>query len=154
MNGNKQNEFLVTKRSYTNFHLSMEYKLVGKDGFVNGGVQFRSERIANPPNEMKGYQADIGAGHSGCLYDESRRNKFDARGTDEQIKRIEKAGDWNRYEIIGAGPHIQIILNGEKTVDYTEADSAIPQEGFIGLQIHGGNKAEISFRNISIGETK
>jgi len=37
-------------------------------------------------------------------------------------------------------------------VDYTEPDAAIPQSGLIGLQIHGGNKAEVSFRNIAIQE--
>jgi HEAT repeat protein len=89
MAGNPRNEFLATKRSYRNFVLRLEYRLIGTEGFVNGGVQVRSVRIAQPPNEMSGYQADIGAGHSGCLYDESRRKKFLARGTDEQIKRLE-----------------------------------------------------------------
>ena len=85
MNGNPQNEFLATLRSYTNFVLRLEYKLVGTEGFVNSGVQFRSVRLSHPPNEMKGYQADIGAGHSGCLYDESRREKFLARASDDTI---------------------------------------------------------------------
>ena len=76
MEGNPQNEFLATTKSYRNFHLKLEYKLVGTEGFVNGGVQFRSKRIPKPPNEMSGFQADIGAGYSGCLYDESRRRKM------------------------------------------------------------------------------
>ena len=119
---------------------------------VNSGVQFRSVRVSNPPNEMRGYQADIGAGQSGCLYDESRRNNYLARCSDDTIKRLEKAGDWNRYEVRGEGTHLQIWLNGEKTVDYTETDATIPQTGLIALQIHGGNKAEICFRNIRIQE--
>jgi hypothetical protein len=47
---------------------------------------------------------------------------------------------------------MQIWLNGEKTVDYTEPDAGIPQAGLIGLQIHGGNKAEVSFRNLTLQE--
>ena len=129
MRGNPRNEFLATARSYTNFVLRLEYKLVGTEGFINGGVQFRSVRVSNPPNEMSGYQADIGAGYSGCLYDESRRNKFLAQGDEKLIKRLEKPGDWNRYELRCEGTHIQIWLNGEKTVDYSEADTAIPQSG-------------------------
>jgi hypothetical protein len=152
MNGNPRNEFLATVRKYTNFVLRLEYKLIGTEGFVNSGVQFRSVRVSNPPNEMNGYQADIGAGHSGCLYDESRRNTFLARPSEETIKRLEKAGDWNRYEVRCEEKDIQIWLNGEKTVDYTEPDAAIPQSGLIGLQIHGGNKAEVSFRSITIQE--
>src|SRR6185369_1993268 len=73
--GNPQNEFLATKESYGDFVLKVEYKLVGTEGFVNSGVQFRSRRIPQPANEMSGYQADIGVGYSGSLYDESRRNK-------------------------------------------------------------------------------
>ncbi len=150
--GNPRNEFLATARSYTNFVLRLEYKLTGTEGFINSGVQFHSVRVVQPPNEMSGYQADIGAGYSGCLYDESRRNKFLARASEEQVKRLERLSDWNRYEVRCQGPRIQILLNGEKTVDYTEPDAAIPHAGLIGLQIHGGSKAEVCFRNIVIEE--
>jgi hypothetical protein len=149
--GNPRNEFLVTKQKYFNFRLKLEYKLIGTEGFVNGGVQFRSVRIAQPAHEMSGYQADIGAGHSGSLYDESRRKKFLARATDEQLKRLEKPGEWNRYEIRCEGPRVQLFLNGEKTVDYTETEPAIAAaDGLIALQIHGNCAAEIAFRNLTL----
>ena len=152
LNGNPRNEFLATQKRYTNFHLRLEYKLVGTEGFVNGGVQFRSQRIANPPNEMSGFQADIGAGYSGCLYDESRRNRMLVMADTNRVARIERAGDWNSYEIIARGPEIQILLNGQHTVSWVERDPAIDTEGVIALQIHGSCKAEISFRNITIEE--
>lgn len=152
LEGNPQNEFLATKKSYRDFVLKLEYKLRGTEGFVNGGVQFRSKRIANPPNEMSGYQADIGAGYSGFLYDESRRNKMLAEGDKEAIQKIEKPGDWNTYEIRCQGPRVVLTLNGAQTVDYTETQEGIEREGLIALQIHGGCKAEIAFRNITIEE--
>jgi hypothetical protein len=37
-------------------------------------------------------------------------------------------------------------------VDYTEPEATIPHAGLIGLQIHGGAKSEVSFRNITIVE--
>lgn len=161
MAGNPRNEFLTTKRSFYNFRLTLEYKLVGTEGFVNGGVQFRSLRATNPPNEMIGYQADIGHGHTGSLYDESRRKKFLARaGTgvgaygvkaDTEIAELEKKGEWNKYEIRAEGPRITIFLNGKATLDYTETDPSIDDAyGLIGLQIHGNCKAEIRFRNITL----
>ncbi len=153
LQGNAQNEFLATLRGYTNFVLSLEYKLVGTSGFINGGVQFHSVRLKDPAHEMAGFQADIGAGYSGCLYDESRRNKFLSRPAESQVAELEKANDWNRYEVRCMGPRIQIVLNGVKTVDYTETDSAIPLSGLVALQIHGNSNAEISFRNIVIQET-
>ena len=150
MQGNPRNEFLTSTKSYANFVLKLEYKLVGTEGFVNSGVQFRSRRIPKPPNEMKGYQADIGAGFSGALYDESRRNKMLVKPDPELIKKTEKPGDWNSYEIRCEGRRIRLTLNGAQTVDYTEADETLEQEGLIGLQIHGGAKSQVFFRNITI----
>ncbi len=150
--GNPRNEFLATTRRYRDFVLRLEYRLVGTEGFVNGGVQVRSERVQQPPNEMIGYQADIGAGHSGSLYDESRRKSFLARADEAQVKRLEKPGEWNRYEIRCVGPRVEISLNGERTLTYTEKDPAVAPEGLIALQIHGKCKAEIAFRNLAIEE--
>ena len=150
MNGNPRNEFLTSAKSYADFVLKLEYKIVGTEGFVNGGVQIRSRRIPNPAHEMKGYQADIGAGMSGSLYDESRRNKMLVKADPELIKKTEKAGEWNSYEIRCEGLRVQLTLNGVKTADWTETDTTLEQDGLIGLQIHGNCKAEISFRNITL----
>jgi HEAT repeat protein len=153
LEGNPRNEFLATTKPYRNFVLRLEYKLVGTEGFVNSGVQFRSVRVEQPPNEMSGYQADIGAGHSGSLYDETRRRKFLARAPAGQVARLEKEGDWNQYEIRCEGPRIELKLNGEKTLSYVEPDASIAQQnGVVALQIHGKCKAEIEFRNIVIEE--
>jgi putative membrane-bound dehydrogenase-like protein len=152
LNGNPRNEFLATQKRFTNFHLRLEYKLIGTEGFVNGGVQFRSKRLSNPPNEMSGFQADIGAGFSGCLYDESRRNKMLVLADTNLVTRLERLGDWNSYEVVTRGPEIEIFLNGQRTVSWIERDPAIEKEGVLGLQIHGNNKAEISYRNITLEE--
>jgi hypothetical protein len=146
-----QNEFLATARSYTNFVLRLEFKLTGTEGFVNGGVQFRSQRRKGD-SEMIGYQADIGEGWFGSLYDESRRNKLMAKADEAAVKRAVKAGEWNRYEIRCEGRRIVLKINGVQTVDYTEADATIPQWGRIGLQVHGGGVTEASYRAITIEE--
>lgn len=152
LQGNKQNEFLASKKSFKDFVLKLEWKLVGTEGFVNSGVQIRSRRIDKPANEMKGYQADIGKGYTGCLYDESRRNKMLIKADEKLIQATEKPGDWNLYEIRCEGPRVLLKVNGVQTIDYTEEDKSLEQEGLIGLQIHGGNKAEVFFRNITIEE--
>lgn len=150
LDGNPRNEFLATRASFRNFILRLEYRLVGTEGFVNGGVQLRSRRIAQPPNEMSGYQADIGAGLSGALYDESRRRKVLAAPDKVLIVSVEKPGDWNLYEIHCEGSRIRLVLNGTTTVDYQEQETGIEDRGVFALQIHGKCKAEISFRNLVI----
>ena len=146
----EKNNFLATVQAYENFDLTLQWKLEGTKGFVNGGVQFRSTRIPNH-YEMKGYQADLGAGYDGCLYDESRRNKVLARPDAPTQKKAMKAlGEWNDYRIRAEGPRIQIWLNGVQTVDYTETDAAIPQTGLIAVQIHGNATALVRYRNLRI----
>lgn len=155
--GNPRNEFLTYKSSYKNFILELDYKLICKDGDPNAGIQFRSKRIENPPNEMYGFQADIGSykkGNliSGSLYDESRRKKFLVQSDPKLVKEIEKLEDWNTYKIVANGNSIELYLNGKKTCDYTETDKSIESTGFIGLQIHGNCKAEVYYRNIKVKE--
>ncbi|HTI69797.1 MAG TPA: DUF1080 domain-containing protein [Candidatus Limnocylindria bacterium] len=144
-----QNEFLATIASYTNFVIRLKFKLTGSEGFVNSGVQFRSQRVPNN-SEMNGYQADIGEGWYGCIYDESRRNKVMARPTDDAVKKAVKVGEWNDYEVRAEGRHMVTKMNGVVLVDYTEADESIPQFGRFGLQIHGGGVTEVRFKSIML----
>ena len=146
------NEFLTTTRQYGDFVLRLQFKLEGTEGFINAGVQFRSRRLADPAHEMIGYQADIGAGYWGALYDESRRNVVLATPDQQTILPHVKLDDWNAYEIRAEGRRIRLTLNGQQTVDYTEPDPSIPQTGLIGLQIHGDGKALARYRAITIEE--
>ncbi len=149
-----RNDFLVTTASYGNFVLRLKFKLLGNEGFVNAGVQFRSQRATKPAHEMVGYQADMGAKYWGALYDETRRNKVLAEPDPAIIATVVKLGDWNDYEIRAEGPRIRLSINGRQTVDYTEPDASIPQTGLIGLQVHGGGKAEVHYKDITIEELR
>lgn len=148
-----QNEFLATEKKYENFELRLDAKLVGKGD--NAGIQFRSERIPNH-HEVIGYQCDMGfAGPRpiwGSLYDESRRKDFLAHGDAVTVGKALKKEDWNSFVIRCEGPRVQIWLNGVATVDYTEKDAKIARTGIIALQIHGGEPAVASYRNVRIKE--
>lgn len=147
------NEFLCTEKSYGDFELRLQAKLVGPGN--NAGIQIRSQRKPNH-HECIGYQCDMGDafGRSvwGALYDESRRNRMLAFGDAEKTKAALKPGEWNEFVVRCEGPRIRIWLNGYLTVDYTEADAAIARTGIIGLQIHGGAPAEASYRELKIRE--
>ena len=144
------NDFLCTEEAYGDFILTLKFKLQGKEGFTNAGVQFRSQRLTDPSYEMIGYQADIGPGYYGALYDESRRKEVLAAPDSLTVSKIIRPNQWNDYEIRAEGNRIQLFLNGQKTVDYTEPDATIPQTGIIGLQIHGGGKAVIAYKDLML----
>jgi hypothetical protein len=142
-----RNEFLCTKRDFADFEIRLKFKLLGKG--ANAGVQFRSRRIPNH-HEVKGYQADLGDGWWGSLYDESRRNKVLIGADPAVVKKALKRDDWNDYAVRCQGPRIQIWLNGQQTIDYTEPDDRIERDGLIGLQIHGGGPSEAWYKDLRI----
>jgi hypothetical protein len=147
-----RNEFLATDRQFGDFELRLEYRVdCGAD--CNGGVQFRTARIPNH-HEVIGYQADIGPGFEGGLYDESRRRTMLVKPpADTVAAALAKArGGWNEYVIRCTGPRIRLAINGVDTVDYVEPDATIPREGVIALQLHVGMRGTIRYRNIRITE--
>jgi hypothetical protein len=143
-----RNEFLCTTKTYGDFELRLKVKLLGGEG-ANAGIQFRTRRIPNH-HEVSGYQADMGTGYWGALYDESRRNKV-LKGPDQAtMKRVIKVDDWNDYVIRAEGRRIQIWVNGVQTVDYVEEDPTIETTGVIALQIHGGPPGEAWYKDITL----
>ena len=144
-----ENRFLCSVRRYTNFVLRLEFKLLGTNGFINSGIQFRSERVPGS-EEVSGYQADIGAGYWGSLYDESRRGIVLASANQAAVAAVLKTNDWNQYIIRAEGARIRFWINGYQTIDYTEAAPNIPRYGIIGLQVHAGGLSEASFRKITL----
>jgi hypothetical protein len=146
-----RNEFLCTKATYADFELKVTFKLTGDKEKANAGIQFRTKRIPNH-HEVSGYQADVGQGYWGALYDESRRNKVLAKPDAKVLEKLVKYDDWNEYVIRCEGPRIRLWLNGTLTVDYTEEDEKIDRTGIIGLQIHGGAKAKAYYKSVTIAE--
>lgn len=145
--GLAENHFLSTQEEFGDFELRFEVKLY--DDRANSGVQFRSRRDPHS-TEMIGYQADIGAGVWGGVYDESRRRKFVAPPDPEAVRKAVKVGDWNTYVVRAQGPHITLSINGVTTADYRETDPSIPQTGVIALQVHAGDPFRVEFRNLQI----
>lgn len=146
-----RNEFLCTTRNYTNFVLTLKFKLLGGPA-ANAGIQIRTKRIPNH-HEVSGYQADMGdPAWWGCLYDESRRNKVLAKSDIEKVNQVLKRDDWNEYKIKCEGKRIQLWINGQQTIDYTEMEPNIEDYGVIAVQIHAGPASEAWYKDISIQE--
>ncbi len=144
-----RNEFLTTNKEYADFELRLKFKVKGEG--VNAGVQIRSRRVPNH-HEMIGYQADLGDPWWGCLYDESRRRKVLAGPPKQDRAKPVHRDAWNDYRIRCEGRRIQLWINGQQTVDYTETDESIEQIGLIGLQIHGGPPTEAWYKDVRIKE--
>ncbi len=148
-----ENNFLATKKDYKNYILKLQFKLEGTKGFINSGIQLHSQRNKVAPfYEMVGFQADLGNGLWGSLYDESRRNIILAKADQAAVGKVLRNGGWNDYEIRCKERRITIFLNGLQTIDYTEPRNDFPDAGKIALQIHGEGSSKISFRKITLEE--
>ena len=145
-----RNEFLCTVDDFEDFELRLEFRLLGGPA-ANAGVQFRTQRIPDH-HEVIGYQADMGDGWWGALYDESRRNRVLKAPDFAKVDSVLKRDDWNEYVIRAEGSRIRLAINGLETIDYTEPDKSIPQSGKICVQIHSGPPSEAWYRNIEVVE--
>ena len=142
-----KNQFLSTKEIFDDFELRFKFKMIGKK--VNAGVQFRTKRIPDH-HEVIGYQADMGGKYWGALYDEQRRKTVLAGPDLEKVMKVVNHQDWNEYVVRAKGDHIQLWLNGIKTVDYTEEDPSVEPSGIIALQVHSGGPMEAWYRDIRL----
>src|SRR3546814_11826074 len=105
---------------------------------INSGIQNRSK---DSGADIIGYQADIGNGFWGDIYDEHRRGKL-VGGDVEALKFLLKEDGWNSYIVRVKGDVHELYINGIKACDYIEKDPGIPDKGVIAVQLHGGG-AEI-----------
>ncbi len=142
----KTNSFLITKKNYGNFILRVQMKLRNH----NSGIQFRSEAL---PNWVAaGYQADAAENNYwGCIYEERGKRGILVNGWKDKGEKVVRLKDWNDYEILCDGDHIQVKLNGLVTADIHDT---VRMNGIIALQLHAGPPMEVYFRNLEIRELK
>ena len=138
--GIKRNEFLRSQMIAGDFRLTLQVKLVPDR--ENSGVQFRSESL--PGGEVKGPQADVGAGWWGKLYEEHGRGLLWKKSGEKHVK----AGEWNEYTIEAVGSRVRTWINGKPCVDLE--DAKIARRGLFAFQIHSGGAMEVRFKEIKL----
>ena len=134
----------VKNHDFTNFEWKAEVMTTPGS---NSGMYFHTlfQETGWP---RKGYEVQVNNSHkdpkrTAGLYDVVEN--YDAVATD---------GEWFTLTVRVEGRRIRLTLNGHQTVDYTEPDRSLPVTGLIALQIHGGGKALVRFRNITIEELR
>ena len=138
-----RNLFLWTEKGYSNFIMYCETRLLG----FNSGVQYRS--VVDEEGRMAGYQADMGNGCWGSLYEERLRGVM-VPYNPTLIESVLKKEDWNEYQIVAVADYTILILNGVVTAEINDPEGA--KKGIFGLQLHGGPPQEVAFSNLCIKE--
>ncbi len=138
--GIAHNEFLRSRMVATDFKFSVKVKLTPNK--ENSGIQFRSEEL--PKGEVKGPQADVGAGWWGKLYEEHGRGLLWKESGEKHVK----ADDWNDYVIEAQGSRVRTWINGKLCVDLD--DPKLPRRGIFAFQIHSGGPMEVRFKDLKL----
>ena len=140
------NTFLVYAHPFSDFVLEAKF-ILPKGG--NSGIQYRS-KVTDPAKwVVGGYQADIGAGYWGILYEERGRGILV-----KPVKEVEatiKTEEWNSFVISAEGSKLKQVVNGVTTVDFDDADEKKRSlDGILALQYHAPGNFEIKFKDIRI----
>jgi putative heme-binding domain-containing protein len=138
--GLKNNEFLKNSLLLADFRLVLKVKLT--PNLENSGIQFRSE--VEPSGSVKGYQADVGAGWWGKLYEEHGRALLWDKSGEAHVK----PEDWNTYEIVAVGTKIRTAINGKLCVDLDDPKGM--KQGITAFQLHAGGPTEVRFKDLQL----
>jgi len=133
--GSKGSSFLVTKNSYGNFVLRVEF---WTSDDANSGIYFRCSNVKNITDRTC-YEANI--------FDQRPDPSYGTGAIMHlvQVKPMPKAGGkWNTYEIWAEGPEMTVKLNGQVTAYLRDTQFA---SGPIALQWGMG---VVRFRRIEI----
>jgi len=122
---------LLTNQQYGNFELYLELM---PDFGCDSGIFLRSNEKGQAYQILNDYLPE---GNVGGIYGEGIGGfLFPAK----DFPKVWKKDQWNslRVRIEGNPPHIMTWMNGEPLMDWTDTQKRLPDEGMIGLQVHGG----------------
>ncbi len=143
LTGEGRQSYLVTERDdFDDFHLRAEVKL---NDDANSGLYFR---VGEPLSISNDYEVQLTTNgqwqyQTGSLYGDAKADK----------RPDIKPDKWFKVEIIAAGKHIRILIDGEETLDYRESRPNRNAKGRIALQ-HQNQKTKVFFRKIEIRNIK
>jgi Domain of Unknown Function (DUF1080) len=127
--------FLVSKKSYTDFQLRIEFWV---DTAANSGVFIR----CSDPDKISSTTA-----YEVNIFD-TRPDPTYGTGAIVNVAKVDPmpkaGGQWNTFEITAKGPQLTVVLNGTQTVDTQDSKFA---SGPIALQYGAGI---VKFRKVEI----
>ena len=144
------NTFLCTDRRFADFDLELDFRW---DELCNSGIQFRS-KVYLAERRVGGYQCELDPSDRswscGLFYEGPEGRWIVPLEDNDEARAARRLDGWNHIRIRAEGHHIQTWLNGVPCVDYIDTGGDV--SGFIGLQVHGGPKGVLRWKNIQLTE--
>ncbi len=142
----RRHGILLTNKQYSDFVVKAKFRVHSGDS----GFYFRAERVKSAVS-VNGFQVEVDTSQeTGGLYETGGR-AWVHRPTAAVIKkRNYKKGEWSDLELSAIGGHIVVKINGVISTELKNDKGR--RKGHIGLQLHGGQKMHVEFKDIVILE--
>lgn len=134
----KTENLLWSEKEYGDFVLEFEVRWTGE---IDSGVEFRKPSVQLQLGVSRSLKRDM----SGSLY-VGRRGYPETGQAKDAAKLMHPVGQWNAFRLEAKGPTFTVWINGQKAVQYT--DESFSGAAPLGLQIHGGLKMKVEYRNL------
>lgn len=154
--GNASYKTYLINRTHTFSDFELVAEVMLYDGKGNSGINYRAKDYdvnVNYPYEISGYQADMGNGYWGALYDiytttKTNRYRISGGGSCEKANKLR---DWNLYRITAIGRVLTHELNGSSCMTFTDNDSTgLRKSGLIAIEYHSGGGFEVRIKSIKV----
>ncbi|MFN3489506.1 MAG: DUF1080 domain-containing protein [Emticicia sp.] len=157
---------LMTKSTYENYRLELEYRFAGKPGNCGVLVHASTPRAlyAMFPKSIEVQMMHSNAGDFWCIVEDIKVENMETRrgpkenwgiteGKERRVKNLtdnseKPLGEWNKMTIECRGDKIKVWVNGDMVND---GFGATAQKGQIALQAEG---AEVEFRKVDLTPLK
>lgn len=134
-----QESYLWTEQSYGDFVFEFDVRWTGE---IDSGVELREPHLQLQLGVSRSLQRDM----SGSFYAAMDRGYPEAGQAKNAAQLLHPDGAWNTFRLEARGDTFTVWINGQPASRFT--DARFPGAGPLGLQIHGGLKMKVEFRNL------
>ncbi len=130
--------YLWTEQDYGDFVLEFEVRWTGE---IDSGVELRKPNMQLQLGVSRSLKRDM----SGSFY-VGKPGYPEAGQAKDAAKLMRPEGQWNTFRLEAVGSTFTVWINGQQASRYT--DDKFSGAAPLGLQIHGGLKMKVEYRNL------
>ena len=140
----RRHGILLSDGQFADFVVRAKFRVHSGDS----GFYFRCEKVPGGVS-VHGFQVEVDSSQeTGGLYETGGRGWVVKPTAKEIPKKKYKPGEWTDLELSAKGANVVVKINGVTTAELK--DDPGRKKGHIGLQLHGGQKMHVEFKDIAI----
>ena len=134
--------YLLTEKSYGDFVLEFDVRWTGE---IDSGVEMRKPNMQLQLGVSRSLKRDM----SGSFY-VGKPGYPEAGQAKNAAQLMHPDGQWNHFRLEAKGTTFTVWINGQPATHY--ADEKFSGAAPLGLQIHGGLKMKVEYRDVRLAE--